>query len=53
MAKSLLRKCIEFTEADRVKQMGLYPYFRPITTGQHTWVTLENGKKVLMMGSHR
>ena len=52
MTKSLLRKCIEFTEADRVKQMGLYPYFRPITTGQHTWVTLENGKKVLMMGSN-
>ncbi len=52
MTKPLLKKCIEFDEADRVKQMGLYPYFRPIATGQHTWVTLENGKKVLMMGSN-
>ncbi len=49
---SLFDKCYNYTAAREVERMGLYPYFRPITTGQHTWVTLENGKKVLMMGSN-
>ncbi|RKZ33606.1 8-amino-7-oxononanoate synthase [bacterium] len=52
MDKTLLNKCKEFVEADRVKELGLYPYFRPISTGQHNWVELANGKKVLMMGSN-
>jgi len=52
MNKTLLDKCKNFEEADKVKSLGLYPYFRPIATGQHTWVKLANGKKVLMMGSN-
>jgi len=48
----LLDKCYEYKDSAQVKSMGLYPYFRPITTGQHTWVTLANGKRVLMMGSN-
>ena len=48
----IFEKCRNFTEAKRVQSLGLYPYFRAITTGQHTWVNLANGKRVLMMGSN-
>lgn len=40
-----------FTAADEVRQMGLYPYFRPIASDQDTEVTID-GKPVLMMGSN-
>lgn len=52
MAATIFSKCYNFRDADTVRKMGLYPYFRPIATGQHTWVTLANGKRVLMMGSN-
>ena len=52
MNKTLLDKCVNFDDADKVKSLGLYPYFRPIATGQHNWVKLADGKKVLMMGSN-
>ena len=52
MNKTLLDKCEQYQEARKVQRMGLYPYFRSIATGQHTWVMLENGKRVLMMGSN-
>jgi len=48
----LLDKCRNYRDARQVEAAGLYPYFRPIATGQHTWVTLANGKRVLMMGSN-
>ncbi|MCD6418220.1 pyridoxal phosphate-dependent aminotransferase family protein [bacterium] len=49
---TIFEKCKNYTTAREVQEAGLYPYFRPITTGQHTWVRLANGKKVLMMGSN-
>jgi len=49
---TIFDKCRNFTAAREVEAQGLYPYFRPIATGQHNWVTLANGKKVLMMGSN-
>ncbi len=45
-------KCYRYEDAKRVQAMGLYPYFRPIATGQSNWVTLADGKRVLMMGSN-
>ncbi len=49
---TIFDKCRNYTAAREVQAAGLYPYFRAITTGQHTWVKLANGKKVLMMGSN-
>jgi len=48
----ILDKCMNFDEAEKVRQMGLYPYFREIDSEQDTWVTLHGGKRVLMMGSN-
>ncbi len=44
-------KCARFVEADKVKEEGLYPYFRPIASAEDTEVIIE-GKKVLMFGSN-
>ena len=47
----LFRKCFQFTQADEIRALGLYPYFRPISTEQDTEVLI-NGKRVLMLGSN-
>ncbi len=47
----LFRKCVEFTEAEKVKSLGVYPYFRAISSGQDTEVTIE-GKNMIMIGSN-
>jgi len=47
----LFRKCFQFTQADEIRALGLYPYFRPISTEQDTEVFI-NGKRVLMLGSN-
>ncbi|HHS49937.1 MAG TPA: pyridoxal phosphate-dependent aminotransferase family protein [candidate division Zixibacteria bacterium] len=49
---SILDKCKNFRDAEAVKKAGLYPYFREIDSEQDTWVTLEGGKRVLMLGSN-
>ena len=52
MNDSLLNKiCAEYTLADEVKAMGIYPYYRPIESGQDPVVKM-NGKDVLMFGSN-
>ncbi len=52
MKDSLLNKiCAEFTLADEVKAMGIYPYYRPIESGQDPVVKMQ-GKDVLMFGSN-
>lgn len=48
---SLLDKVKSFTEADRVRKLGHYPYFRVISSEQDTVVTM-NGREMLMMGSN-
>jgi 8-amino-7-oxononanoate synthase len=48
---SLLDKVWNFTEADRVRELGHYPYFRVISSEQDTVVTM-NGRRMLMMGSN-
>ena len=47
----LFRKCYDFTRADEVKALGLYPYFRPIEENEGPVVQIE-GKKVIMAGSN-
>ncbi len=49
---SIVDKCRAFDEAEKVRKLGLYPYFREIDSEQDTWVTLKGGKRVLMMGSN-
>ncbi len=47
----LFEKCYNFTEADEVKSLGVYPYFRAISSGQDTEVMI-HGKKMIMIGSN-
>ena len=52
MKDSLLNKiCAEYTLADEVKSLGIYPYYRPIESGQDPVVKMA-GKDVLMFGSN-
>jgi len=47
----LFKKTRNFTTAGKIRAMGLYPYFRTITSAQDTEVRM-NGRKVLMLGSN-
>ncbi len=49
--EDLFKKCYEFTRADEVKAMGVYPYFRPIEENEGPVVQIE-GRKVVMAGSN-
>jgi 8-amino-7-oxononanoate synthase len=48
---SIFDKCLRFTQADDIKALGAYPYFRLIETGQDTEVVVD-GRKMLMLGSN-
>ena len=47
----IFKKCYEFTRADEVKAMGVYPYFRPIEENEGPVVQIE-GKRIIMAGSN-
>jgi 8-amino-7-oxononanoate synthase len=47
----LLAKVYNYRESKRVQALGLYSYFRPISSAQDTEVIV-HGKKVLMLGSN-
>ena len=51
MVKKLYDKIAQFQDANNIRETGLYPYFRPIESGQDTEVIINN-KKVLMFGSN-
>jgi len=51
MKNLLVEKLSKYDAPQRVKALGLYPYFRVIESDQDTEVTI-NGKKVLMFGSN-
>ncbi|WP_428331109.1 serine palmitoyltransferase [Mucilaginibacter sp.] len=51
MVKKLHAKIAQFQDANIIREMGLYPYFRPIESGQDTEVIID-GKRVLMFGSN-
>ena len=47
----LSRRAVAYTEPQKVKEAGIYPYFRVLQSGQDKEVII-NGKKVLMFGSN-
>ncbi|MDZ7766996.1 MAG: aminotransferase class I/II-fold pyridoxal phosphate-dependent enzyme [Melioribacteraceae bacterium] len=47
----LFQKCYDFTRADEIKALGMYPYFRAIEENEGPVVQIE-GKKVVMAGSN-
>jgi 8-amino-7-oxononanoate synthase len=44
-------KCSTFKAADRIRDLGIYPYFRMIASGQDPVVSM-NGSRVIMLGSN-
>lgn len=50
-ALPLFHKVHDYKMAEQVRAMGLYPYFREISSAQDTEVIID-GKKVLMLGSN-
>jgi len=50
-AIDLFEKCRNFTEARDYMQLGLYPYFRVISSAPGTEVTIQ-GKRLIMIGSN-
>ncbi|MFD1140095.1 aminotransferase class I/II-fold pyridoxal phosphate-dependent enzyme [Larkinella insperata] len=51
MRKKLHTKVAAYTDVAVAKAKGIYPYFRPIESGQDTEVVID-GKRVLMFGSN-
>jgi len=47
----IFKKCFDFRDADEVKEAGLYPYFRTISSAQDPVVTMD-GREVVMLGSN-
>ena len=51
MNKSFTERFAQYTLPQEVKAMGIYPYYRPIESGQDPVVRM-NGRDVLMFGSN-
>jgi 8-amino-7-oxononanoate synthase len=51
MGKKLHDRIALFKDAEMVRERGLYPFFRPIESGQDTEVIID-GQRVLMFGSN-
>ncbi len=49
--QDLFQKCFEFTDADDVKAMGIYPYFHPMQSAPGNEVVVD-GKRCIMVGSN-
>lgn len=49
--QGIFDKCYKFTDAKRVIEAGIYPYFRTIESAQEPEVIV-NGKKMIMIGSN-
>lgn len=47
----LFQKCREFTRAHQAMELGVYPFFHMLTSGQDTEVMM-NGQRTLMLGSN-
>jgi 8-amino-7-oxononanoate synthase len=47
----VFRKCFDFRDADEVRRLGVYPYFRTIASGQDPVVSMD-GQRVIMLGSN-
>ena len=44
-------KCFEYEDAEKIREIGLYPFFRVIESGQDPVVTMD-GQRVIMLGSN-
>lgn len=44
--------CAKYTVPQEVKAAGIYPYYKPISSGQDPVVSMADGRKVLMFGSN-
>ena len=51
VARDLFDRCSNFTTADEVKAMGIYPYFHPLESAPGDEVTID-GHKCIMIGSN-
>ncbi len=47
----VFQKCYDFDVADRIRELGLYAYFRTISSAQDPVVTMA-GREVIMLGSN-
>ena len=52
MKRQLNEICARYTVPQEVKAKGIYPYYKPISSGQDPVVTMADGHKVLMFGSN-
>ncbi len=52
MKRKLNEICARYTVPQDVKARGIYPYYKPISSGQDPIVTMADGHKVLMFGSN-
>ena len=51
MNKAIASACAGYTLADEVKTKGIYPYYKPISSGQNPVVKMQ-GRDVMMFGSN-
>ena len=49
--QKIFKKAHDFTKADEIKKMGLYPYFKPLQATDGSTVQIE-GREVIMAGSN-
>ena len=49
--RKVFKKAYDFTTADEIKKLGLYPYFKPLQATDGTTVNIE-GREVIMAGSN-
>lgn len=47
----IFKKCYDYKRVNELKQIGLYPYFHELTSGQDVIVQME-GKRTIMIGSN-
>lgn len=47
----IFQKCIEYTEPQKAKEKGIYPYFHEISSRQHSEVMM-GGQRTIMLGSN-
>lgn len=52
MTKILSEICSAYTVPQEIKAQGIYPYYRPISSGQDPVVKMADGSDVMMFGSN-
>lgn len=52
MTNKLKELCAQYTVPQEAQAAGVYPYYRPISSGQDPMVQMADGSKVLMFGSN-